>query len=185
MIFTAIDLELNKDEANTKTTQIIQLGSCTGNIHTGEILETLSLYVKIDKPLIPFITQLTGITDNDLSTKGTTLLEAYNKLKEVHSKYKAHISLVTWGSGDAKELKEQLLFQGMKEEEWIHGWRSIDVKTVVQSIMLARGQSLQGGLAKSMTKFGLKFDGTKHNAESDSINTFKIYHELLKRLKNV
>jgi len=183
VIFTAIDLELNKNEENTHTTDIIQLGSCTGNVYTGEILETNSFFVKIDKPLIPYIEQLTHITDYKLQSKGTTLLEAYNKLKAVHQKYEAKTSLITWGSGDHLELKKQLIAQGMKEEDWAFGYRCLDTKTLVQSIQLANKSSMQGGLKKGCARFGVTFPHPAHDAANDAKATFLLYVELLKRLK--
>lgn len=181
--YIAIDLELNKE--NGSTTDIIQIGAVAGNPLTGEIYESLSAYVKIANPLDSFIVQLTGITDNKLQTEGTTLLEAYYKLVALSKKYNCHRSFIQWGGGDANELKEQLLLTGLNYDEWLGGYRCIDVKTVAQSILLARGVSAQGGLKKICSKFGISFKGPAHTADKDAENTFILYVELLKRLKNV
>ena len=61
----------------------------------------------------------------------------------------------------------------------------MNCKTVVQAILTARGVKTQGGLAKSMNKFGLSFQGTKHRADDDALNTMRIYFKLLEILKVV
>jgi inhibitor of KinA sporulation pathway (predicted exonuclease) len=182
-IYTCIDLEMNAD--GKRTYEIIQIGAVIGNIHTGEILEKLSLYINIGKSLYPFITDLTGITDNTLVTKGTTLLEAYNTLKAAHIKHNAHTMLIQWGHGDEAYLKHELLQNGLKPEDWIFGRRNWDVKTICQSIQLSKGASLQGGLKKNCNRFGVQFKGPAHTAEQDAENTFYLFKALLPKLKNI
>ena len=48
---------------------------------------------------------------------------------------------------------------------------------------MAMDAKTQSGLAKSMVRLGLKFEGTKHNAMDDATNTFYIYRKLLEELK--
>jgi inhibitor of KinA sporulation pathway (predicted exonuclease) len=67
---------------------------------------------------------------------------------------------------------------------WPFGQHYIDAKNLYQSWKLVHGADhLKGGLARAMTKLGLKFDGRKHNAKDDAYNTFKIYSQLLKEFK--
>ena len=180
LIFTSIDLELNNP---TEHQPIIEIGACIGNIKTGEILETLSAYIKIDEPLTPFINTLTGITDNKLETQGTTLLEAYEKLKIIHNKYHSNIMPIQWGGGDTYKLQKDLLVAGMDPKDWIFGYTSMNVKNICQAYRMSKGMSLKGGLAKSMTKLGMKFEGTEHSGVDDSINTFKVLVDLVRRFK--
>jgi inhibitor of KinA sporulation pathway (predicted exonuclease) len=44
---------------------------------------------------------------------------------------------------------------------------------------MAHCRDIAGGLAKAMTKLGLAFQGRKHNALDDALNTFRIYRALL------
>jgi inhibitor of KinA sporulation pathway (predicted exonuclease) len=182
-IFTSIDLEMNADGKNTY--EIIQLGAVIGDVHTGEIFEKLSLYVNIEKPLYPFITELTGITDYTIISKGTTLLEAYNILKDAHIKYNSHSMIVQWGGGDEYMLKKQLFEKGMLPGDWIFGRTFWNVKTLCQAIQLSKGCNIQGGLKKNCNKFGVKFEGPAHDALKDSYNTFRLFQTLLPKLKNI
>ena len=120
-IFTALDLEMNQPSGT-----IIQVGACVGNIQTGEILETLSVFVNPKEKLSDFIIDLTGITQEDVNN-GVTLEEAYLKLKEMHLRHKSFTNAITWGGGDSKELLDQL---GMDQEDerWCFGRRWIDAK---------------------------------------------------------
>ena len=182
-IYTSIDLELNAD--GKQTFDIIQIGAVIGNVITGEVLEELSLYVDIKKPLYPFITELTGITDYTIQTKGTTLVEAYNTLKEAHKKHGAHHMVVQWGGGDEYALKKQLIEAGMDPREWCFGRTFWNVKTLVQALQLSKGLTIQGGLKKSCHKYNVKFQGPAHDALFDSLNTFRLFSKLLRDLKNV
>lgn len=175
-IFTALDLEMAQPSE-----KIIQIGACIGNISTGEIIEKLSVIVNPNEQLSDFIIGLTGITQEQVDN-GVSLEEAYLKFKEMHVRNGSHPMLIQWGGGDEWKLKSDLFQAGMNKEHWVFGRTTMNVKNVYQSYCLANGIKMQSGLAKSMTKLGLKFSGRKHNAEDDSINTLKIFMELLKKL---
>ena len=179
-IFTVIDLELHQP-----STAILMVGAVTGNIETGEILETLEKYVDAKEPVSEYIHKLTGISDNDVITKGVSLMQAFQDLKKMHLSHGAHRSLVQWGTGDESKLKADLTTAGMGKDEWIFGFRNFDVKTIYQAYCLANGMKMQSGLANSMRRLGLKMPPNErfHNAKSDSIGTFIVFHELLKRIR--
>lgn len=174
-IFTALDLEMAQPSG-----KIIQIGACVGNITTGEILEKLSVIVNPKEQLSEFIIGLTGITQDQVDN-GVTLLEAYLTLKEMHQKYGSFINPITWGGGDSQEIFRQLKSENI-EFEWCLGRRWIDSKTMFVSWRFVNGKPIQGGLAKSLTKVGLKFQGRKHNATDDAVNTFHMYKAMLGKL---
>lgn len=176
-IFTSLDLEMNQPSR-----RIIQIGACVGNINTGQIFEKLSVFVNPGEHLNPAITELTKITQDDVNS-GLTLEEAYCKLKKMHENYSSFVNAITWGGGDSQELLEQLEQENPHFEGWCFGRRWIDTKTLFVSWRFANGQPIQGGLARSMTKVGLKFDGQKHNAQDDATNTFKMYRKMLSLFK--
>lgn len=176
-IFTSLDLEMAQPSG-----KIISIGYAIGNIETGEILASDDLFVKIDEPLTSFIIQLTGITDDLLNEKGIDLLTAYNKLKDKHLEHKSFINAVTWGGGDTQAIADQLKTSG-QQFKWCFGRRWIDVKTVYVSRQMALKKDFKGGLAKSMLKMGLKFEGAKHRSKDDAIQTFKMYKALLNEFK--
>lgn len=181
-IFTSLDLEMAQPSK-----KIIQIGACAGNIVTGEILEKLSIFVNPNEQLNQFITDLTGIKQSDVDS-GTTLQNAYEILKRFHLRHNSFINPIVWGGGDNLELFEQLKLENtnltFESLEWCFGRRWIDVKTLFISWRLANGQPIQGGLAKSMLKVELRFQGRKHNATDDSINTFHMYCKMLNLMKN-
>jgi inhibitor of KinA sporulation pathway (predicted exonuclease) len=178
MRFTTIDLEMAQP-----SNKIIQIGACIGTVPTGEILGSISCFVKIDEPLTPYITNLTGITDGMLTEQGTSLLEAFAKVMEMHRKFKGHKSVIQWGCGDVYLLKKDLFAAGLSPKEWKWGYRHFDAKTLYQARCLARGVTMKGGLSPAMENMGLQFEGTQHNAMADAQNTFKLFCKLILALK--
>jgi inhibitor of KinA sporulation pathway (predicted exonuclease) len=175
-IFTFLDLEMNQPSG-----KIIQIGAVVGNIATGEVLERVDVIINCEEEISDYITKLTGITQQQVDN-GVSLLEGYHTLVAAHQKHNSFMNLLTWGGGDSRVLKEQLA--PYDNVVWVFGRRFDDVKTVFRAYQLATGGSTQGGLAKSLTKLGLKFSGTKHSAVDDAYNTMVIYKKLLKLFKN-
>lgn len=169
--YIALDLELNqKDPA-----KIIELGYTIGNIYTGEILVNQGLIVNPNEELLPYIITLTTITQN-MVDKGLTLAEAYDIMKKDFIKYDCCIMPIVWGNGDVRAILKEL---NPAKEDWCFGYRELDAKTLRQFQQIPARNSLQGGLAKSMSKDNLKFIGTKHRAKDDSLNTFLYARKLM------
>lgn len=179
-IFTSMDLELNQPSR-----KIISIGFTIGNITTGTVLEKINLIVNPYEKIHPEIVDLTKITDKIVSN-GLSLEQAYHKMKSVHDRYSSFINCLTWGGDDTRELHDQLMKENPqfdKLDDWCFGRRCIDVKTLFVSWRIANGKQIQGGLARSMTKVGLKFNGQKHNSADDAENTFQMYRAMLRLLK--
>jgi len=175
----ALDLEMAQP-----STRIIQIGAVIGNIDTGEILDRFSMFINPEEQLSEYIINLTGITQEQVDN-GVTLREAYDQLVEFHKQHKAFFNAIVWGKGDMDKLKKEMhemYGEVSTANHWPFGRREIDVKTIWVSYRLSRGEPIQGGLARSMTKVGLKFEGRKHNAESDAEMTFSMYRAMLKIL---
>ena len=173
----AFDLEMNQPSNN-----IIQIGAVVGDLVTGAILEELNIYVNLseEEKVTPYITKLTGITQDHLDTRGIGLALAYSQLKHLHTRHSPFINPLTWGGGDTTCLRSQLaVVDSAAAVNWCFGRRWIDVKTVFQTVRLAQNKEFRGGLSKSLLKLGIKFNGTAHNAVDDARNTFLIYKELL------
>jgi inhibitor of KinA sporulation pathway (predicted exonuclease) len=170
----SLDLELNKP-----TNSIIQVGCVVGNLASGKILEEYSAYINTGEVIDPFITNLTGIKQEDVDN-GISLFTAYEQLKQLHIKHECRNRgcVLTWGIGDMRCLREAL---HLDEEAFYFGRRFIDVKTVFISYQWANNLTHQAGLAKALTKVGLCFDGKKHSAKDDAKNTWHLFNELLKR----
>ncbi len=61
VVFTIFDLEWNTYE---KSTYIIEIGAI--KIQNGRVIEEFDKVIRCDKPLDPIVTELTGITENEL-----------------------------------------------------------------------------------------------------------------------
>lgn len=166
-------------EFNQPSQTIIQVGVVIGNLTTGEILDRYQECVYTEEQINPYITQLTGINQDDV-TLGKFLPEIYEDLKVLHDKYNCFRNALTWGGGDSDYLRKGL---GLDEDNFLFGRRWIDAKTLFVSRCFASDQKHQSGLAKSMSRLGMKFIGTKHQAEDDAYNTFLIYRRLLLDMK--
>lgn len=192
--FLSLDLELNQP-----SDKIIQIGAVAGNIFTGDIVDQLSILVKIDEKLcidasICDIPKLTGITDAMLQKDGISLLAAYEQLANFRVKNNCHRTPMTWGGGDIPALKSQLKDSGLNFSEgfgvnkhlpmFCFGRRWIDIKSLYQVYMLMNGNTMQAGLRKAINKMGLTFYGRAHNAQYDAYNTFKVAHLLASKLIN-
>lgn len=181
----ALDLEMNQPSG-----RIIQIGAVIGDVSTGEILERISLFVNLDPPekLSQFITTLTGITKERLASEGMSLWSAYEKLADAHKRWSCQATPIIWGAGekgnDMTILKNQLREskRAPLEENWfvLKGWR--DLKGCLQDYFLANGIPPRSGLAKSLRKIGLNFEGRAHDALDDAFNTFRVAHFLNQRL---
>lgn len=174
----ALDLELNKEDG--QITDIIQVGAVIGNIFTGEIRERLSYFIKIEKPLDPFIIQLTGITDNDIQM-GTDIVEVYNDIERYMKQHECSRSILTWGKGDQEAFKKQA---GKEYWKGKIGHRYTDVKTLFCEYALANNIPMKAGLAKACSIMKHEFIGRQHNAMWDAYNTFEIYRKLLNVMKD-
>jgi len=173
MKLTVLDLEMNQPSG-----KICQIGAVIGDTITGEIEHRLRIYVNPGEPIAPYITELCGITQEQIDAEGVTLAEAYNQLRDWHLKYGEFMNPVTWGGGDSQEIYDQL--DESTRENWCFGRRWIDAKTLVVSRMIVRDNKVySGGLASAMKRFGLTFQGRKHDAQDDAENTWKIYNYML------
>jgi|CXWL01.1.fsa_nt_gi inhibitor of KinA sporulation pathway (predicted exonuclease) len=174
----ALDLELNKE--GEQTTDIIQIGAVIGHIYTGEIKERLSYFIKASKPIVPFITELTGITQQIHDEEGIDIKEAYNELERYMKEYECSRSILTWGKGDQECLKRQ----AGREKGGKIGHRYTDVKTLYCEYMLSNNKPMKAGLVRACETMGITFYGQAHNAVWDANNTFLIYRKLLEKMKD-
>jgi inhibitor of KinA sporulation pathway (predicted exonuclease) len=175
MKIMSLDLELNQDPSGPK---IIEIGACVGDTQSGEVLETYTRFVNPNQLLIEFIIKLTGIRQEDVDAAGS-LEEAYLGMEDLGRRHDCLHMPIVWGAGDGPHLRSEL----PRHVSWSFGRRELDVKAVFQAFQMAKSEKLQAGLAKALTRLGLNFQGKKHRAVDDAINTFRIYFELLKKFQ--
>lgn len=178
MKLTALDLELNQPSG-----KIIQIGAVIGDTKTGDISQRLKIYVNPGEPIAPFITDLCGITQDQIDSDGVDLDTAYSQLKSWHRQHSEFMNVITWGGGDSDTIYRQL--SDASKDDWCFGRRWIDAKTIHVSSMIAKQDKVySGGLSTAMKAYNLKFQGRKHDALDDAENTFKIYYEMIYRLRH-
>lgn len=193
MIRFSLDLELNTDGGG-QTEDIIQIGYTAFNCVTGEILETSGDYIAIPKPLYPFITKLTGITQQEIDTRGVSIDQSYLNLVEFCKKNGVNFGqMVTWGSGDLIQYKNAV---EKTNQEWIFGRAEFNLKAFYQAYRSVNDSNYKGGLKTCMKKCnvpwqvymddlpsGKKKQRTAHDARCDALNTALFYIHLVSKLK--
>jgi DNA polymerase III alpha subunit (gram-positive type) len=178
--YLALDLELNTD-ANGATTKIIQVGVAVGIDDTN--IETFKWYINPHEPISPFITELTGITQEDIDTKAVPWAQVARELGSIIDTHETFVNPVQWGMGDSQELKTELKENNIDFPYF--GNRVIDVKTLFVFMQMAKGNSFKGGLRACMARYKLHFKGEPHRADFDAYNTLLFYFTLLNRQSKI
>jgi len=185
-----LDCEFNQPSKKT-----IQIGAAVYDVRSAALHGTLDIYVNPGEPIEPYITDLTGIRDRDVQN-APNIVEAWAMLKDFHKKHKAFRNPLVWGSGvrnDSLALYEEFCNAEMFRrkmpdapridlEENFMGWRVLDAKTLYVSLQLFEDGQYAGGLADSMKRMGLVFEGEKHRALTDAKNTFTLWYSLTRKM---
>jgi len=179
--YVALDLEYNQPSGT-----IIQVGVAIGSAaHNQQEYVVRRWDLKVDEPISEFITQLTGITDEDCQA-GVSLAQCGAELGELLDEHAVFVNPVTWGGGDTTDLLDAF---AQAQVEFPHfGRRWIDVKTWATLLSLARtptGKVQQGGLSKAMARYKLQFVGEAHRADVDAFNTLRLFFAILARQRTL
>jgi inhibitor of KinA sporulation pathway (predicted exonuclease) len=176
--YFALDLELNS-KGDGSLPRIIEVGVAIGNPLKPSEIKKLNWYLDPEEPVTPFISGLTGITDEVIREKAVSHTQVAKELGALVDVYKCFPNPITWGQGDALELKGEFRERGINFPYF--GRRIFDVKTVFVFHQIALGKTTSGSLKKSMSSYGLKFDGEPHRAADDAYNTLRFFFHLLSR----
>jgi inhibitor of KinA sporulation pathway (predicted exonuclease) len=131
------------------------------------------------EPIFEFITQLTGICNQDISDYAVPHEQAAKEIGEIISARNCFVNPITWGGGDSLELKSEFKDRGISFPYFGRRW--IDVKTWYSLHMLAMGKKPSGGLSSGLGSFKLQFQGSPHRADVDALNTLRLFFEILHR----
>ena len=173
--YLALDLEMT--QPNNK---IIQIGITIGSASQNE-KDWHKQYWFVDpgEEISEEITNLTGITNEDVIQRSTPLAEIALELSELINKHNAFVNPITWGGGDSHLLLNTFKSENIEFRHFGHRW--IDVKTFYIFNNIAKGKSLTGGLSSAMGLYKLHFKGDKHRADEDAFNTLRLFFHLVER----
>lgn len=174
--YFALDLELNNLN-NGQVPKIIEVGAAFGSPVKPEQINSYSWYLNPQEPISPFITKLTGITDEIIKEKAVSHETVAEELGALIQTWGCFPNPVVWGQGDADELKAEFRERDIKFP--FFGRRIFDVKTLCVFNQIVVGKSPGGGLRKCMNSYGVKFEGTPHRAAIDAENTLRFFFYFL------
>lgn len=191
--YIAIDLELEQPFSNnqtpdscTDTEHIIQVGIVVFELAAQEptILASETHFVEYGNPISEFIRTLTGITNEQVNTAHHTALTVVHRLNTLRNFFDTSRQIVEWGGGDVVALLKQA---NLEPGSLGFARSTINAKTLFQCYCVANDKKPKSGLSKSLEKVGLDFKCThydgknrgKHWAESDALNTARIFNKLI------
>jgi DNA polymerase III alpha subunit (gram-positive type) len=171
--YFALDLELN----NHETPKIIQVGIAVGSPIKSDQIKTYSWFLDPLEPITPFITQLTGITDETIREKSVSHEVVAQELGSIITENCCFTNPITWGQGDSLELLAE--FKERSINFPFFGRRIFDVKTLYVFHQMVKGLTVSGGLKRVMNSYKLEFEGDAHRADVDSLNTLRLFFHLI------
>ena len=176
--YCSLDLELNNKKDGT-IPKIIQVGIAIASpLRPGDI-KTFSWFLNPHEEITPFITQLTGITNEMMQTQSVTHETLAEELGALLNTHKCFVNPIVWGQGDDVELLQE--FKDRNIHFPFFGHRCFDVKTLHTFTQMVNGRSPGGSLAKSMRSYGIQFQGKAHRADVDALNTLRFFFHFLER----
>jgi len=173
--FIALDLELNQP-----SNKVIQVGVAIGNAQQkSEEYVVKKWYLNPNEPIDKFITELTGITNGNISSYSVSHTTVARELTELIKEYNPWLQPVVWGYDDAGQLRRE--FERNNVEFKHFGGRWLDVKTVYNFLQFSQNESPNGNLQQAMSVQGSWFDGDTHRADVDARNTLKFWFDLMQK----
>jgi len=142
--FLLLDLEVNSpgdgERTDPERDDIIQIGAVLLDSNLNE-LDSLCVYVQTrGKPLSNHIIELTGITENDLATKGVSFPEAYQALTQL---YDGKTIIASYGMYDSRHLTASIEHYNLPFPSPIWAEDYINVKSPIASLLKPERRSLQ------------------------------------------
>lgn len=185
--FLALDLEMNTLEGSNRPGKIIQVGIAIGTLNTYKhnlkfssdkipYVEK-SWYIHPGEKIYPRITELTGITDEDVQNLSTPLQLVHHEIQVLMSTYGCYPNPVVWGSGDSDLFKLEV--RETNGACHVFGHRDIDVKTIHTFQLLAQNKKTNSSLKTALGSLKMRFEGVPHRAVDDARNTLNLFFKLI------
>jgi inhibitor of KinA sporulation pathway (predicted exonuclease) len=152
--------------------EIIEIGICVLDIHSGERVNKESLLVKPERSQVSvFCTQLTTLTQTQVSREGVEFEKACRILKR---KYLAHNRVwASYGDYDRRQFERQCAARGI---DYPFGPSHLNVKTL---FALIQGLTQEIGMIEALKLLGLPVEGTHHRGVDDAWNTALLLSTLM------
>lgn len=176
----ALDCEFNQPSKKT-----IEIGAVMFDPTNGRIFDTFHQLVNPNEPISAEITELTGITDELVST-APNIEAAAQLLTDWKMQHQANPIVVTWGGAGSQYNDVSKIYSETSLESPFVG-RILDVKCVYQMLANECQASMRQkvGLHRAIENLGFEWDpkyGENHSALADAHNTMRIYILLSKYL---
>jgi inhibitor of KinA sporulation pathway (predicted exonuclease) len=157
---------------NGMVSEIIEIGICLLDLHTGEISDNKGIMVLPEYSTVsPFCTELTTITQEMLNQDGVPFKEACRILKKDYlSQSRAWAS---YGAYDVKQFQRQC---NLMKVGYPFSPSHINVKTL---FALKMKLSHETGMSAALEMLNIPLEGTHHRGVDDAKNIAKILKHIL------
>ena len=152
---------------------IIEIGICLLDVHTGEITDNRGIMVKPSRSTVSdFCTGLTTITPEMVETEGIAFKDA---LKILKSEYDSQSRIwASYGAYDLKQFQRQCSDLGVG---YPFGPSHINVKSL---FAVKHRLAHETGMAGALDILNLPLEGTHHRGVDDARNIAKILYSILR-----
>jgi len=167
-----LDLEINYPNDPTKE-EIIELGAVRFNRDGTIDPVPFTALITVSKPLQQEIIELTGITQEEMDSKGRCLIEVMYDFELWATKKTKNIVLGAWGA-DIPYLQKYL---DVNLVQYNFRRKFFEAKSAMTFINALTGKKPSNGLGGMLLAWGLEFDplyGKQHRALADAYNTAKL-----------
>jgi inhibitor of KinA sporulation pathway (predicted exonuclease) len=151
-----------------QSSEVIEIGICCLNMETFVVSDPVSIYIQPKHSTVSkFCTELTGITQELLDSKGIPFPKAVDILKTEYNLDKR-----TWGSwGDYDRKMMDIMFTTYSLKNFLDKTTHINLKNL---FALLHGLKRELGTEEALNMIGLKFEGRKHSGREDARNIGRI-----------
>lgn len=172
--FIAFDLEYNQPSH-----RIIQIGVAYTEDRIPEA-KSFSILVNPREDIDSYITNLTGITNQDILEKGISYQAAIRELQSFLETRSFYTQPITWGSSDLRLLKAQAESYGIPQEDtpWLRS-TALNLQNVISFQELCKGVKAKNySLRSACTLHKVPQAVPAHDARVDAINTLNLFLEV-------